>query len=165
MNPSPAWKRAKVITIWQPYASLIAMGIKTIETRYWGTHYRGPIVVHAAKRCDIDIAIECRRAAEWIAENNIQLPESLERFSVPEPLMGHALGWCELADCLRVPPQGWTPGKEASEADFGFGDLSPGRFAWKLGPFHPFPQPIAAKGQQGLWDWPYELPGWEASNP
>lgn len=37
----------KALTIRQPWASLIALGVKTIETRSWRTNYRGPIAIHA----------------------------------------------------------------------------------------------------------------------
>ena len=40
----------KVLTLHQPYASLIASGLKTIETRGWNTKYRGPLAIHAAAR-------------------------------------------------------------------------------------------------------------------
>ena len=36
--------------MWQPWASLIAIGAKQIETRHWPTKYRGPIAIHTAKR-------------------------------------------------------------------------------------------------------------------
>jgi activating signal cointegrator 1 len=39
-----------VLTLWQPWASLVALGVKTIETRSWSTKYRGPIAIHAAAR-------------------------------------------------------------------------------------------------------------------
>ncbi len=39
----------KAITIWQPWASLLASGGKMYETRPWETSYRGPIAIHAAK--------------------------------------------------------------------------------------------------------------------
>lgn len=39
----------KAITIRQPHASLIAAGVKTIETRPRSTSYRGRIAIHAAK--------------------------------------------------------------------------------------------------------------------
>lgn len=39
----------KALTIRQPWASLIAEGVKTIETRSWSTKYRGPIAIHAGK--------------------------------------------------------------------------------------------------------------------
>lgn len=39
-----------VLTLWQPWASLIALGAKTIETRGWSTSHRGRIAIHAAGR-------------------------------------------------------------------------------------------------------------------
>ena len=37
----------KALTIQQPWASVITMGVKTIETRSWSTKYRGPLAIHA----------------------------------------------------------------------------------------------------------------------
>lgn len=42
----------KVITIKQPYASLIAEGLKRYEFRTWRTRYRGEILIHAGKGVD-----------------------------------------------------------------------------------------------------------------
>jgi hypothetical protein len=42
----------KALTVRQPWASLIACGAKTIETRSWRTSYRGPIAIHAGKTID-----------------------------------------------------------------------------------------------------------------
>lgn len=39
----------KTLTLHQPWASLIAAGVKTIETRSWSTSYRGPLAIHAGK--------------------------------------------------------------------------------------------------------------------
>lgn len=39
----------RAITLHQPWATLIALGYKTIETRSWSTRYRGPLLIHAAK--------------------------------------------------------------------------------------------------------------------
>lgn len=39
----------KAISIRQPWASLIASGDKTIETRTWPTDYRGPLLICASK--------------------------------------------------------------------------------------------------------------------
>ena len=43
-------KEVKAITIWQPWASLLACGAKRYETRSWATNYRGPIAIHAAAK-------------------------------------------------------------------------------------------------------------------
>lgn len=40
----------KAITLWQPWAQLIAIGEKRYETRSWETKYRGMIAIHAAKK-------------------------------------------------------------------------------------------------------------------
>jgi activating signal cointegrator 1 len=39
----------KCLSLWQPWASYIADGGKTTEYRGWGTSYRGPLLIHAAK--------------------------------------------------------------------------------------------------------------------
>lgn len=44
----------KVLTIKQPYASLIRSGIKKYEFRVWKTNYRGDILIHAGKSVDKD---------------------------------------------------------------------------------------------------------------
>ena len=40
----------KALSVRQPWASLIASGKKTIEVRSWRTHYRGPLLICAAKK-------------------------------------------------------------------------------------------------------------------
>ncbi len=42
----------KVLTVKQPYASLIAYGIKEFEFRTWKTKYRGEVLIHAGKSVD-----------------------------------------------------------------------------------------------------------------
>lgn len=42
----------KVITIKQPFATLIAEGLKRYEFRTWKTKYRGDILIHAGKNVD-----------------------------------------------------------------------------------------------------------------
>ena len=39
----------KALTLTQPWATLVAIGAKRIETRSWRTSYRGPLAIHAAK--------------------------------------------------------------------------------------------------------------------
>lgn len=42
----------KVVSLMQPWATLIALGEKSIETRSWATKYRGEIAIHASKTID-----------------------------------------------------------------------------------------------------------------
>ena len=44
----------KVLSIKEPYASLLKDNIKHIETRSWKTSYRGEIYIHASKGIDND---------------------------------------------------------------------------------------------------------------
>src|SRR5690606_37683457 len=43
----------KALSVWEPWASLIATGVKRHETRHWETTYRGPIAIQAAKTLDL----------------------------------------------------------------------------------------------------------------
>lgn len=38
----------KVLSIKEPFASLISLSIKKIETRSWKTNYKGEIYIHAS---------------------------------------------------------------------------------------------------------------------
>ena len=72
----------RALSIKEPWASLIASGEKTIETRTWKTNYRGPLLVCASKRpkrvlsgCAIAVVelVDCRpmvRADEGAARCN-----------------------------------------------------------------------------------------------
>jgi hypothetical protein len=45
--------RVRVISLWEPYASLVVDGVKTIETRTWEWPYDASwLVIHAAKHFD-----------------------------------------------------------------------------------------------------------------
>ncbi len=39
----------RTLTLTQPWATLVALGAKTIETRSWQTSYRGPLAIHAGQ--------------------------------------------------------------------------------------------------------------------
>jgi hypothetical protein len=40
---------AVCLTVKQPYAAALVLGLKTIETRSWMTYHRGPLLVHAGQ--------------------------------------------------------------------------------------------------------------------
>ena len=44
----------KCLSLKQPYAELLAIGKKTIESRKWSTSYRGNFLIHASKTIDIE---------------------------------------------------------------------------------------------------------------
>jgi activating signal cointegrator 1 len=60
----------KIISLWQPWASLIAYELKQYETRSWSTPYRGTLVIHAAKRAMTIEDKEVWNSAVWVACDN-----------------------------------------------------------------------------------------------
>ena len=54
--------QTKIITLWQPYATLFAFGEKQYETRPKPTSHtkeKGSYLIHAAKKCDRDVKEVC----------------------------------------------------------------------------------------------------------
>lgn len=140
-RPAPAPRNTvKTLSLWQPWASLVAAGLKTYETRDWTTSYRGLLAIHAAMRESDD------RVLNYLTpEQRSQLPGVMPR--------GAMLCIVRLVDIV---PTGILTVDETFEdsLEFSLGDYSPGRFAWKLELVQVFEQPIPAVGKQGLFNWP-----------
>ena len=151
----------KAITLWQPWASLIACGAKKYETRSWATRYRGPIAIHAAKRDPVNLPYHIQ------VEIN---PILLEHYSLWKDLpRGAVVATAELVQCWEMTDIGRVvDGSTAAHIVGGiyggkadiisgkeilFGDWRPGRFAWELANVQMLPEPMPAKGRQGLWNW------------
>ena len=155
----------KAITVHQPWASLLAIGAKQFETRGWQTHYRGPIAIHAAKVDNYSgMPFEQRGAALNTA--NAVLKKLLADFTCVRDLPhGAIVATAELVECHKIigepgkhPHYKWDAGSTvydivASHDERMFGDWTPGYFAWQLVNVAMLPEPIKAKGQQGLWNW------------
>lgn len=157
----------KAISLHQPWASLIAEGHKTIETRTWAPPL--PLVgqriaIHAAKRKP--------KPSEWNREIKLFVdarPAEVEQGKLfatgPRLPLGAVIatavldGVAKVADiderhqpalvhCLGVYP--WEPRAVTEDP---FGDFGVGRFLWFLKDVLPLPEPIPATGRQGIWDW------------
>lgn len=137
----------KVITLTQPWATLIAIGAKHIETRGWGTRYRGPIAIHAAKGLDPVGGVGgllqlCATPpfAEVLAQHGLR-PGELPRGAV---VCAAALVGCDTmtpASIARV---------DQPERSFGF--YEPGRYAWRLQNTYRLARPYPIRGRLGLGD-------------
>lgn len=133
----------KAITIWQPWAGALAAGIKENETRSWATKYRGPIAIHSAARSVFD-------GLELITvPTALKIKEAL-RCEWADMPTGCMIATAELVDCIKITPE-YAASMTADE--LALGDWTPGRYAWKLAKVKSLPEPIPAKGQQGLWNW------------
>ena len=72
----------KALTICQPYAELIARGLKPIENRTWPTPYRGRLFIHAGK------------SRAWLDDDDERM--------YPGLLFGAIVAVATLYDCVRV---------------------------------------------------------------
>jgi len=122
----------KAITLYQPWASLIALGKKNIETRSWNTYYRGPLAIHAGK----GTTSESRNIAELAGLKLSELPRGVI---------------VAVADIVHVDKVQLHNLPMFSERLWG--DYSPGRFMWYLTNAKPLKEPIPARGLQGIWEW------------
>lgn len=133
----------------QPWATLIALGAKRIETRSWSTSYRGQLAIHASGRMSRDALLSLRepRIREALVAGGYREgsgPAS-NPFGLPP---GAIIAVVTLVDVQRI-----TPENIPEEPERTFGDYAPGRFAWFIEDVRYLPEPVAAKGRLGLWEW------------
>ena len=133
----------KALSLTQPWATLVAIGAKRIETRSWPTPYRGPLAIHAAKNFPRDCKELCLvppfRAA--LVRGGIHRISDLP--------LGSIIATCTLFDCQKTDFLASQIGIE--EADFG--NYAFGRFGFLLRDVAPLEIPITVKGALGLWEW------------
>lgn len=136
----------KALTLWQPWASLIAWGEKQYETRSWKTDYRGPLAIHASNNEDgWEVVMVNSFYRDALARASVQHFDNLP--------LGVVLCVVDLVDVEPTEEIGrWLSASEEA-----FGDYSTGRYAWKLENVRVLAKPILARGSQGLWDWPVEI--------
>jgi hypothetical protein len=139
----------KALSVMQPWATLIALGAKHVETRSWSTSYRGPLAIHASSRISREAALSLRVPSilEALAAGGYQKgggpatnPYGLQ--------LGRVIAVATLVDVQRI-----TPDNVPAEPERSFGDYTAGRFAWFLHDVRWLPEPVEAKGALGLWEW------------
>ncbi len=125
----------KVLSIKEPFATLIKDGVKIYETRSWKTNYRGEIYIHAS-----------------LSLSKSERVESANKYLKSEIRPGFILCKCELVDCIPMTDEFIKYiNKETSEYDYGL--YSEGRYAWKLKVLEVLDEPIPAKGKLGIWNY------------
>ena len=137
----------KAISLWQPWASLWCTSRKVHETRHWCCSHRGWLLVHAAKRFEIDFALDVRL--------RLILDDEFGRYWARDLPTGALIGMVNVSDCQ--PTQMLFGDAAASDDDRECGDFTPGRFAWKRDEFRLFDQPVPYRGRQGIFSVPDEL--------
>jgi hypothetical protein len=146
----------KAISLWQPWASCMAAGVKRNETRSWATSYRGPLAIHAAKLWSQDVR-------DWVSADpffDILKPRGSDGRSrsrpwithgdkvVPIPL-GAVVCVVEIYDCVLIREDNAPSGLE-----FRLGDYTPGRYMWQTRNPRVLTTPLEFRGMQGLFEIP-----------
>ena len=140
----------KCISLWQPWASLITIGAKQIETRHWATSYRGPIAIHAAKtEKELDLCM-VQPYERFLKRAGLLQYQGLAKCLLSLPL-GKIVAVAELKDCVA------TDELQISEQERAFGNYAPGRFAWILEDIRPLKEPLPCRGAQRLFNVPLDM--------
>ena len=145
MNPG----RIPAISVWQPWASMIAAGMKPFEIRSWHPPvkfmYR-PIAIHAAMKPETKSVI---RGLLDAYQNTAAMPviEAALRAELPR---GEVL--CTVAINSVIP-------SDEAVDPLTRKHFQPGGFAWQFDIVELFPNPVPARGMQGFWKWTYNPAG------
>jgi hypothetical protein len=151
----------KTLTLTQPWATLVAIGRKTFETRSWSTNYRGPLAIHAGKGTAEFTPRELRELCNREPFKSVLAEAGYEGRALQTwDLLprGAIIAVCDLVDCIPTDSQGkrahWyeTPRLSVGEPERSFGNFGPNRFAWKLANVRRLREPLPARGALGLWD-------------
>ena len=128
----------KVLSIIEPWATLIKSGKKFIETRSWKTSYRGELYIHASSK-----------KIKLSDEHTVELLKL-----IPDIPMGygHILCKCKLTDCIYM-DQEFIDEIRKNKQEFLCGEYRLGRYAWILEDIQPLGTPILAKGHLNIWNY------------
>ena len=124
----------KVLTIKQPWATLIMQGDKKYEFRSWQTKYRGEVLIHAGKSVD----------KEAIKRLEKYLPENLP--------LGKILGKVRLVDCIKMSPEFKEMLLKENSEIYTKSSFQE-NYGWQVTDIEVFKEPIEAKGRLSLWEY------------
>ncbi len=129
----------KVLSLTEPYATLIKENKKIIETRSWKTNYRGELYIHASST---------KISKEW--QKNKELMELIKNMPLN---YGNIICKCNLVDCVYMTKEYVTNMQDNNYQEYICGEYKEGRYAWILDNILPLTIPIKAKGQLNIWNY------------
>ena len=131
----------KALSLLQPWASLVVMGAKRIETRSWSTDCRGILMIHASKGKSGAGIAQMPMLNKYIPDFNA-LP------------FGAIIGEVNLTAVVRIEELSLSTElvNKLSMEEYAFGDYAAGRYAWLFDDAFAYDEPIPAKGSLGLWE-------------
>jgi activating signal cointegrator 1 len=142
------------ISVWQPWASLLAHGIKVHETRSWA-----PSVAHIGKA----FAICASKTTQGLDLFHPAGPGDTYQGAALRVLrgggvdlnhlpLGCIVGIGTLTRAIRTS----LAGEEITEAERALGDWTPGRWAWRFENMQRLAEPVPVQGKQGIFRLPYD---------
>lgn len=123
----------KVLTIRQPWATLIIQGDKRFEFRSWRTNFRGELLIHAGKAID---------------QKSV---ERLKKYLPDELPLGKIIGRVTVVDCIKCDEEFKAKCLKENQDVYAKTSFEE-RYALQLENIEVFDTPIEAKGQLGLWN-------------
>lgn len=143
----------KVLSIRQPWASLIVKGCKDVENRTWKTDYRGPIAIHASGNFDWSFL----DFEDWnddplqqycaIVRDYFGISAKNNRITRNKQEIGAIIGTVDLADILTAGDAEAENNSIKSPWCFYEG------FAWLFVNPKTLKNPIPCKGKLNLWNY------------
>lgn len=129
----------KVISLKEPWASLIKEKVKCIETRSWQTKYRGELYIHASK-------------SKLTKKETLTYQPLLELLTDPVLKYGHIIAKCKLVDCIYMDEELIEKVKK-NHNEYISGSYEVGRYAWILEEIEALEEPFEVKGSLGIWNY------------
>jgi hypothetical protein len=133
----------KALTLTQPWATLVAIGAKAVETRSWSTSHRGDLAIHAAK----GFPAWARRLCWQGPFAHALIGAGYTTWQ--ELPVGEVVAEVQLVDVVPTISIRFR----LSEQELAFGDYGDGRFAWVLKEPVRQDAPVPVRGALGLWEW------------
>lgn len=129
----------KILSLTEPYATLIKEKKKLIETRSWKTNYRGELYIHASLT---------KIPKEW--RENQELMSLIDNIPLN---YGYIICKCKLVDCIYMTAEYVEEMKKNNYQEYICGEYAEGRYAWILDNVEPLKERIETKGHLGVWNY------------
>jgi len=136
------------LTLLQPWAGLVALGDKRVETRSWRNPYRELVAIHAGRGGITEPLLASVLGSACYGATSAPPVVHLRGCVVAVARIADMVPTIEaIARGLVVP----------ESTEHALGDYSPGRWAWLLEDVRPLDNPVPCRGLQGLWPLPHDV--------
>lgn len=152
--------KMKALSLWQPHALAIAIGIKPYETRGWATGYRGPLAIHAAKRPwkerELWDKLALRLFREKLYPSLAGVDHNTDAMAAlinRDLVFGAVVCVVDVVDCIQTSVIRHTLSpRQLFWGNFTDGDDNRGRWGFKLANVRRLAKPVYVRGMQGFFD-------------